>query len=393
MSNLNKYYFSEEHDMFRKSLKDFLEKEAVPHIDRWEAEGKIDRSFWKLFGEMGYFGLCYPEAYGGSGLDFFYNVIMMEEMSKLFSGGFAITAAVQVFMSTTYVFHHGSEELKKEYLEPAIAGEKIACIGITEPGAGSDAANIQTRAIRQGDHYIINGSKTFITNAVYGDYIVLVCKTNPEAGSAGVSLIVVDLNSEGVSRTKLKKLGWLSSDTAEIHFDDVKVPVTNLLGEEGKGFYYLMGGLQLERLSLAIMSYAACESVIDYSLEYMSQRKAFGKSINKFQVLRHRIAQLASELEMTKTFVLQTCKMNADGLYAVKEASMSKYLATEFSDKCMYQCLQFFGGYGYMEEYKVARAFRDSRIGTIGGGSSEIMLEIISKMVIDSVDYEEKKAI
>jgi len=384
---ISNYYFTEEHELFRQSIRDFLEKEAVPHIERWEAAGKIDREFWKKFGDMGYFGLNYPEQYGGSNLDFFYNVVMLEEISKVFSGGFSITAAVQVCMSTPYVFHHGSEYLKEQYLAPAIAGDKIACIGITEPGAGSDAANIQTRAIRQGDHYIVNGSKTFITNGVYGDYVILVCKTNPDAGPAGVSLIVVDLASEGVTRTKLKKLGWHSSDTAELHFDDVKVPVTNLLGEEGKGFYYLMGGLQLERLAGSIMGYAACECILEYSLQYMSERKAFGRTINKFQVLRHRVAQLASEIEMTRSFVLQTCRMHADGLYAVKESSMAKLISTELADKCMYQCLQFFGGYGYMEEYKVARAFRDSRIGTIGGGSSEIMREIIAKMVIDDVSY------
>lgn len=388
MSNLTKYFYTEEHEMFRRSLRDFLEKEAIPHIERWEEAGQIDRSFWKKFGEMGFFGLCYSEEMGGSGLDFFYDVVMLEEMSKVFSLGFAITAAVQVFMSTTYVNYYGSKATKEKYLKPAIAGEKIACVGITEPGAGSDAANIQTRAVRQGEHYIINGAKTFITNAYYGDYVVLVCKTDPAAGSAGVSLIVVDLNSEGVSRSKLKKLGWHASDTAELHFDDVKVPVENLLGEEGKGFYYLMGGLQLERLSLAIMGYAAVEATLEYTMKYMSERKAFGKSINKFQVLRHRIAQLASELEMHKSFVLQVCKMHNDKQYAVKEASMAKLLATEFSDKAMYELLQFFGGYGFMEEYKVARMYRDTRVGTIGGGSSEIMREIISKIIFEGASYE-----
>ena len=387
MSNITSYYFTEEHEMFRKSIKDFLQKEAAPFIDEWEEAGKIPREFWKKFGQMGYFGLNYPEEYGGSNLDFFYNVVMIEEICKIFSGGFAITAAVQVCMSTPYIFKHGSEFLKQKYLTPAIAGDYVACIGITEPGAGSDVQNIQTRAIRNGDHYIINGAKTFITNGYYGNYIVLVCKTNPEAGAAGVSLIVVDLKSEGISRTKLKKLGWHSSDTAEIHFDDVKVPVENLLGEEGKGFYYLMGGLQTERLSGAIMGYSACESVLEYSLKYMSERKAFGRTINKFQVLRHRVAQLASEIEMCKSFVLQTCRMHEDGLYAVKESSMCKLIASELADKCMYQCLQFFGGYGYMEDFKIARGFRDSRIGTIGAGTSEIMREIIAKMVIDDVNY------
>ncbi|MCO5249369.1 MAG: acyl-CoA dehydrogenase family protein [Chitinophagales bacterium] len=384
---ITKYYFNEEHEMFRQTIKTFLEKEASPHIDQWEKDGKIPRSFWKKFGEMGFFGLNYPEKYGGSGLDFFYNVVLLEEVTKIFSGGFAITVAVQIAMSTPYVFHHGSEYLKENYLKPSIAGDKIACIGITEPGAGSDVQNIQTKAIKQGDHYIINGAKTFITNGVYGSYVVLVCKTDPDAGSAGVSLILVDLDSEGISKNKLNKLGWHASDTAELHFDDVKVPVANLLGEEGKGFYYLMGGLQLERLAGAIMGYASCEGAIDYSLKYMSERKAFGRPINKFQVLRHRIAQLSSEVEATKTFVLQTSRMHNDGMYAVKESSMSKLLASELADKTMYQCLQFFGGYGYMEEYKIARAFRDARIGTIGGGTSEIMREIIAKMVIDDVSY------
>jgi len=385
---MSRYYFNEDHDLFRQSLKQFLDAEAAPHIDRWEEEGKIDRAFWKKFGEMGYFGLNMPENLGGSNVDFFYNVVMLEEISKMFSGGFAITAAVQVFMSTPYILQHGSDFLKEKYLKPAIEGEKIACIGISEPGAGSDAANIQTRAIRQGDHYIVNGAKTFITNGIYGDFVILVCKTNPEAGAAGVSLLVLDLHAAGVSKRKLKKLGWHASDTAELNFDDVKVPVANLLGEEGKGFYYLMGGLQLERLAGSIMGYAGCEAAIKYSLKYMSERKAFGRTIDKFQVLRHRIAQLASETEAIKQFVLYTAKLHADGQYAVKESSMAKLLATELADKCMYQCLQFFGGYGYMEEYKIARAFRDARIGTIGGGTSEIMREIIAKMVIDDVNYD-----
>ena len=388
MSTALSYYFNEEHESFRKTIRQFLEAEAIPNIDQWESDGKIPREFWKKFGEMGYFGLCYPEQYGGSNLDFFYNVVMLEEISKIFSGGFAITAAVQVFMSTPYIMHHGSDYLKENYLKPAIEGSKIGCIGITEPGAGSDAANIQMRARKEGDYYILNGSKTFITNGIYGHFVILVCKTNPDAGAAGVSLLVVDLNSDGIAKNKLKKLGWYSSDTAELHFDNVKVPAKNLLGEEGKGFYYLMGGLQLERLAGSIMGYAGCEAILQYGLEYMSQRSAFGRTINKFQVLRHRVAQMSAEIESVKFFILHICRMNADGKYAVKESSMAKLLATELADKCTYQVLQFLGGYGYMEEYKAARAFRDARIGTIGGGSSEIMREIIAKMVIDDVNYE-----
>ena len=213
MSTALSYYFNEDHEAFRQTIRQFLQTEAIPHIDKWEQDGKIPREFWKKFGEMGYFGLCYPEAYGGSNLDFFYNVVMCEEISKVHSGGFAITAAVQVFMSTPYIFHHGSEYLKQEFLKPAIAGDKIGCIGITEPGAGSDAANIQLRAKKEGDYYIINGTKTFITNGVYGHFVILVCKTNPEAGAAGVSLIVVDLNSEGITKNKLKNKIKVSKKT------------------------------------------------------------------------------------------------------------------------------------------------------------------------------------
>lgn len=384
---MNSYYFTEEHELFRESLRSFLRKEVIPHIDQWEEERRIPRDIWKKMGDMGFLGMSYPEAYGGMALDFFYDVIFCEEVSKCFSGGFSIVQMVVQYMSAPYILKHGSETLKQKYLPGIIAGELISSIAITEPGAGSDAANIKTTAKREGDHYVINGSKTFITNAVYGDLIVTVVKTNPEAGPAGVSLIVIDRNAEGVSATKLKKLGWHASDTAELSFDNVRVPVENLIGEEGQGFYYLMGGLQLERLTGAIGAYAACESALEYALGYMSERKAFGRTINRFQVLRHRVAQMASEIEATRQFVLHCSRMHNDGIYAVKECSMAKLLATELSDKVMTQCLQFFGGYGFMEEYKIARMFRDSRVGTIGGGSSEIMREIIAKMVIDDVSY------
>ncbi|MEO0470233.1 MAG: acyl-CoA dehydrogenase family protein [Bacteroidota bacterium] len=382
------YYFTEEHNLFRQGLRQFLDKEVMPKIDRWEEDRRIPKDLWPKFGEMGYFGLNYPEKYGGMEADFWYSVVFIEEISKCFSGGFAILPMVQQYMASPYIMHAGSEFLKEKYLTKAISGEWICSIAISEPSAGSDAANIKTKAIRDGDHYIVNGSKTFITNGVYGDFLVTVVKTDPEAGVGGVSLLVIDRHAEGVSATKLKKLGWHASDTAELAFDNVKVPVENLIGEEGKGFYYLMGGLQLERLSGAIAGVAACESALDYALDYMAQREAFGRPINKFQVLRHRVADMATEIEATKAFVYHLCRVHNDGGYAVKECSMAKLKATELSDKVMYQCLQFFGGYGFMEEYKIARMFRDSRVGTIGGGSSEIMREIIAKMVIDDKNYD-----
>ena len=385
---MKSYYFTEEHDTFRQGLRDFLNKEVAPFIDQWEEDQRIPKELWKKFGDMGYLGLNYSEEYGGAAADFWYSVIFCEEISKMWSGGFAVTPMVIQYMSTPYLYKHASEKLKQKYLVPTLKGELVSCIGITEPGAGSDVQNIKTRAVREGDHYIVNGQKTFITNAVYGDYIVAVVKTDASKGFEGVSLLVIDRNAPGVSAKKLKKLGWHASDTAELFFDNVKVPAENLIGEEGQGFIYLMGGFQLERLSGAVAAIAGCENAIEYTLQYMSERQAFGRSIDRFQVLRHRMAQLATETEVTKQFVYYCCRLHNDSVYIVKESSMAKLMATELSDKVAYQCLQNFGGYGFMEEYKMARMFRDSRILTIGGGSSEIMREIIAKMIIDDKQYK-----
>ncbi len=382
------YYFTEEHELFRQGLRQFLEKECIPHIDEWEKNQQVPKEIWKKFGEMGYLGINLPEEYGGMNADFWYSVVFQEELARCFSGGFSIIPTAHQYMAITYVANVGSEFLKQKYLTKAIAGEWIASIAITEPNAGSDVASIRTTAKREGEHYIVNGSKIFITNGVYGDFLVTVVKTKPEAGTAGFSLLVIDRNAEGVSANKLDKLGWHASDTAELFFDNVKVPAENLIGEEGKGFYYLMGGLQLERLIGATGAIGACEFALGYTLQYMSEREAFGRKINKFQALRHRIADMATEIEATKYFVYHVCRMHNDGKYAVKEASMAKLMASELSDQIMYKCLQMFGGYGFIEDYKIARMFRDSRVGTIGGGSSEVMREIIAKMVIDSVNYK-----
>ena len=382
------YYFTEEHELFRESLRTFLDKEVMDNIDEWEEKGQIPKSVWKKMGDLGFLGLGYPEEYGGSGLDFFYDVVFLEETGKCHSGGFTITQMVVQYMSSPYILKYASEELKQKYLPGIISGDLISSIAITEPSAGSDVQNIKTTAIKEGDFYVVNGSKTFITNAVYGEFIVTVVKTDPEAGAAGVSLLVIDTNMEGVSATKLNKLGWKSSDTAELSFDNVKVPASNLIGEPGHGFYYLMNGLQLERLAGSISGYAACEEAIDYSLKYMAEREAFNRPINKFQVLRHRVAQLASEVECAKQFTLYCSRLQNDSKYAVKECSMAKLLVSELSDKTMTKCLQFFGGYGFIEDFKIARMYRDTRVGTIGAGTSEIMREIIAKMVIDDVDYK-----
>ncbi len=380
-------YFTEEHELFRQSLRSFLEKEVKPNIVQWEEERRIPRWVWKKMGEMGFLGLAYPEEYGGANLDFFYDVVFNEEIGRMNSGGFTITQQVVQYMSGPYIMKYGSEQLKQKYLPGIISGNLISCIGITEPGAGSDVQNIQTKAIREGDYYIVNGSKTFITNGVYGDFIVTVVKTNPEAGAAGFSLLVIDRNAEGVSAQKLKKLGWHASDTAELHFDNVKVPAENLIGQEGKGFYYLMNGLQLERVCFIPCSVTSMEFAIDSALQYMSEREAFGKQLSRFQVLRHRIAQLASEVEALKAFSYYCCNLYNKGVYDVKLCSMAKLICTELHEKVATKCLQFYGGYGFMEDYPMARMYRDVRVGTIGGGSSEVMREIISKIVIEDTNY------
>lgn len=384
-------YFTEEHELFRQSLRAFLEKEAIPHIDQWEKDGRISRDIWTKMGDMGFLGLSYPEKYGGKGLDFFYDVVFNEELARCWSGGFSITQQVTQYMSSPYILKYASDELKNKYLPKIISGEWIGCIGITEPGAGSDVVNIQTKAIREGDHYIVNGSKTFITNGVYGDFVIGVVKTDPKAGVAGVSLLIIDLKSEGVSARKIDKLGWNASDTAELSFDNVKVPVTNLIGEEGKGFYYLMNGLQLERLATLPAGIVSMERALALTMQYMSERKAFGRPINKFQVLRHRMARMAADVEALKSFTYLCCKVYADNIYDVKLCSIAKLLVAEKVNEVAAKCLHIYGGYGFTEAYPMARFYRDCRVGTIGGGASQIMRNIIAKMIIEGVGYKAAK--
>ena len=380
-------YFSEEHNLFRQGFREFLQKEVVPHISSWEEKGKINNDIWSKMGEMGYFGLAYPEEFGGLGLDLFYTVIFLEEMQKINSGGFAAAMWAHAYLAMQHLNAEGSYEIKKRYLEPSILGEKVGCLCISEPFGGSDVGGMRTTAILDGDTYLLNGSKTFITNGVYSDYLVVAAKTHPDLRNKGISIFVVDRETPGIQATKLDKLGWRASDTGEIAFDEVRIPKENLLGEPNQGFYYLMQHLALERLIMAVNAVARSEYALEYSLQYMSERKAFGQSIDRFQALRHRVAQHASEIEAMKTFVYSITHRLDKGEYVVKEASMAKLLTTQMADRVIYDCLQFLGGYGYMEEYPLARMFRDSRLGPIGGGTSEILSEIIAKMVIDKKEY------
>lgn len=381
-------YFTEEHNSFRASFRAFLQKEVVPFVDQWEKNGQVPKSIYQKFGEMGYFGLAYPEKYGGLDLDLFYTTIFLEEMQRVNSGGFAAAMWAHNYLAMTHLKAEGSEEIKKNYLTPSIQGTKVGCLCITEPFGGSDVAAMRTTAVKNGETYVINGSKTFITNGVYSDYLVVAAKTNPKEKHRGISIFLVDRNTKGIRATKLDKLGWRASDTAEIAFDHVTIPASNLMGEEGKGFGYIMQHFALERVIMGINAHARAEYALDYAINYMQERKAFGKKIAEFQVLRHKVAEMASEIEMCKEFNYSIIDKLNKGKYVVKEATMSKLLSTKIADQVIYDCLQILGGYGYMEDYPMARMFRDSRIGPIGGGTSEILKEVIAKIIIDKKEYK-----
>jgi acyl-CoA dehydrogenase len=381
-------YFTEEHEAFRLSFKEFLQKEVVPHVEKWEKTGTIERFIWKKFGEMGYFGLSTPEEYGGMDLDLFYTVIFLEELQKINSGGFAAAMWAHEYLAMTHLNKEANEATKQKYLVPSVEGDLIGCLCITEPFGGSDVAGMRSTAIKTGDKYILNGSKTFITNGVYSDYLIVAAKTDPSDKYKGISIFIVDRDTKGISATKLDKLGWRASDTAEIAFDNVEIPLENLMGEEGKGFPYIMQHFALERLIMGVNAHARAEFALDYAVNYMKERVAFGKSLDKFQALRHKIAEMASKVDMCREYNYSITKRLNDGQYVVKEASMSKLLSTKMADEVIYDALQMLGGYGYMEEYPMARLLRDSRLGPIGGGTSEILKDIIAKIVIDQKEYK-----
>ena len=385
---MNSMYFTEEHEAFSASFKFFLQKEVVPHIEKWEKTGTIERFIWEKFGEMGYFGLNTPEEYGGLDLDLFYTVVFLEELQKINSGGFAAAIWAHEYLAMTHLNEEASEHIKQKYLVPSVEGKKIGCLCVTEPFGGSDVAGMRSTAIKNENTYVLNGSKTFITNGVYSDYLIVAAKTDTSDKYKGISLFVVDRDTPGISATKLDKLGWRASDTGEIAFDNVVVSEENLLGDEGKGFPYIMQHFASERLIMGVNAHARAEYAFDYTVKYMRERVAFGKSLDKFQALRHNIAEMASKIDMCKEYNYSIAKRLNDGQYVVKEASMSKLLSTKMADEVIYDALQMLGGYGYMEEYPMARLLRDSRLGPIGGGTSEILKEIIAKIILDNKEYK-----
>jgi alkylation response protein AidB-like acyl-CoA dehydrogenase len=373
------FIFSEEHDRLRESIRSFVTRELAPHAEQWEETTFPDSVFARM-GELGLLGLSYPEEYGGQGGDYPCNIVLAEEMVHSDSGGLAMGVAVHTDMATPPIHRFGTEQQKQRYLVPSIAGQKIACLGISEPDAGSDVAGIRTRAVRDGDEWVIDGAKTYITNGHRADFIVLVCKTDPDAGHDGISLFIVDMDLAGVVREqRLQKLGMHASDTALLAFQDVRVPAGALLGEQGKGFYHIMWELQGERLIGAAGCVAAAQKAFDKTLRYATERRAFGRPIGRFQVIRHKFAEMATEIEAARQLVYTTAWRFANGEYPVREISMAKVYAARMACAVTDECLQIHGGAGYMKEYGIERAWRDMRLNRIGAGTDEIMLDVIGR--------------
>jgi alkylation response protein AidB-like acyl-CoA dehydrogenase len=381
------FIFTEEHDRLRESIAAFVARELAPHAEEWEETTFPDWVFHRM-GELGLLGLSMPEEYGGQGGDYYASIVLAEEMTGANCGGLAMGIAVHTDMATPPILAFGTEELKQRYLAPAIRGEKIACLGITEPDAGSDVAGIKTRAVRDGDEYVINGSKTYITNGHRANFIVLVTKTDPEAGrasgaearAAGFSLFLVDMDSPGVIREKkLEKLGMHASDTALLAFQDVRVPAENLLGEEGKGFYHIMWELQGERLIGSAGCVATAQRCFERTLQYAKERSAFGRPIGSFQVNRHKLAEMATKIEAGRQLVYSTAWRFANGEYPVREISMAKLHTARMLLEVADECIQIHGGAGYMKEYGVERVWRDARLQRIGAGTDEVLLEVIGR--------------
>eukprot|EP01135_Chromosphaera_perkinsii_P011386 Nk52_evm31s2391 gene=Nk52_evmTU31s2391 len=367
-----------EHEQFMETCKRFFEKEVLPFHDKWEEEGTCPRELWNKAGDVGLLCVMAPEEYGGMGGDFLLSSLVSEEqMRALVSGpGFMLHSDIAL----PYIVNHASEELKKKWIPKMVSGEAVAAIAMTEPGAGSDLQGVKTTAIRQGDHYILNGSKTFITNGQMADIVIVVAKTEPKMGAKGTSLFIVESGMEGFARGKnLKKVGLRAQDTSELFFDNVKVPASNMIGEENMGFMYLMSEIAQERHIIAVGAIASMEAVYELTLKYCKERKAFGKDIAKFQTIQHKLAEMKTEILVARTFVDRCTELHLEGCLDFATAAMSKYYVTDLQNKIGDICVQLHGGYGFMWEYPVARHFCDARVQRIYGGTNEIMKELIAR--------------
>ncbi|HXH53167.1 MAG TPA: acyl-CoA dehydrogenase family protein [Sphingomicrobium sp.] len=377
-------FFTAEHDSFRDQVSRFVRERVDPHADEWNAAGILPRSVWRDMGSLGFLGTSYDEQYGGSNAGLLYAVILAEELTKSRVSGLSFAVLDHTDMSANYLLE-GPKELRDKYLPGCVQGEIICGLGLTEPTGGSDVAAIKTTAVRDGDHYIINGQKVFITNGIAADIIIIVARTdpNPSRPHEGISLIAVPTDTPGFTRgAPLKKLGNLASDTAELFLSDVRVPVGNLLGGENKGWNILMADLGLERLIACAIYLSACEEMLHITNEYTRDRKVFGKSVSDFQTNAHRLAEMYTEVTMAKVFYRHVLKMQLRGMRTVKEVSMIKYYASELANRIAYLCLSLHGGWGYMKEYPISQWYTDVRLFNIGAGTTEIMKEIIAKEVL-----------
>lgn len=369
----------EEHLMFRDAFRKFAQKELVPHMEEWEQEGIVSREAWLLAGASGFLGMDVPEAYGGIGeVDFRYSAIVCEELA--YQGVSSIALPLQTDMVIPYITKYGNEDQKRGWLPKLVSGELIGAIAMTEPNTGSDIASIETIALRQGDHYLLNGQKTFISNGLLNDLVIVVAKTDPQKDAHGISLFVVERGMQGYERGRnLEKIGLHAQDTAELFFRDVKVPSDHLLGEEDQGFIYLMEGLPRERMTMAIGGIASAETALEGTIEYCKQRTAFGRPIGSFQNSRFKLAEMKTEVEIGRVFVDHCIMLYNQGELSVERAAMAKWWITDVQNRVIDQCLQLHGGYGYMKEYPIAKAYVDARAQKIYGGTSEIMKEIIGR--------------
>lgn len=373
--------FDSDHEAFRNMVVKFLEKEAVPYHAQWEEDGQIDRKLWNKAGDNGLLCPCLPEEFGGVGADYLYSAIVMEEISRL--GLTGIGFGLHTDIVAPYIEHYGSDAMKRKYLPKMVAGEMVGAIAMTEPGAGSDLQGVRTTAVRDGDHYIINGSKTFITNGQHADIVIVVAKTDPGAGAKGTSLIIVEAGTPGFTKGRnLHKVGMKAQDTSELFFQDVRVPVGNCLGEENKGFIYLMQELPQERLGIAINGISMAEGALKLTIEYVKERKAFGKHISDFQNTQFKLAELHSKVMQGRVFVDRCLELHLNKKLDVPTAAAAKYLITDLQCEIIDECVQLFGGYGYMWEYPIARMWADARVQRIYGGTNEIMKTVISRAVL-----------
>jgi alkylation response protein AidB-like acyl-CoA dehydrogenase len=377
-------YFTQDHEIFREQVRNFVQKEISPHIDQWEQEELFPKSLYRRMGELGFLGIRYPEKYGGSGGDIWMTLVFCEELCRCRAWGLPMSVLVHTDMSSTHIARYGNDEQRQQYLVPMITGEKVCAIAVSEPAAGSDVGGIQTTAVKDGDSYVINGSKIFITNSVHADVFCVAAKTVKDVGHRGISMFIVERETPGFHLVKkLKKLGNNTSDTGELLFEDVRIPRRNLIGEEGKGFYYIMENFQDERLIAASMAVSASQQAFEDTLRYVRERKTFGKRVIDHQAVGHRLADLATELEAARQLTYYAADALQRGGDASTEVSMAKLFASEMANRLAYHCLQLHGGYGYMQEFPIERFFRDIRLSPIGGGTSEVMRDIIARRGLD----------